>query len=93
MSFQATNRQYIIHTALDQSFVLDRSQYPDPIKKDTAVIYGNNNSVNQKFNIVNVTEDRYIISSPMDNYVLQVQNSKINNGARVFFGPSSKSLN
>jgi hypothetical protein len=72
MSFEPQNRQYSIRTPLGQNFVLDRSKNPDPKRKDEIVIYQNSNSTNQRFNVIRVKDDRYIISSPIDNAVLQV---------------------
>lgn len=87
------NRPYTISTALDKSFVLDCSQNDDLNKKYSACLWKRSNDLNQKFKVFRHHDNFYEIVELKSNQVMQVKDSKINNGARIIFGPKRNQYN
>ena len=81
------NTLYTIKSGLDHNFVLDCSQSNDPTKKLSACLWKNTGDQNQKFQISkrDNNSDFYIIRTQGTNKVMQIKDSKINNGAKIVF--------
>lgn len=78
------NNFYSVYSGLDKTFVLDCSQSNDPSKKFTACLWKYNGDPNQKFKINKLDNDYYEILESSGK-VLQVKDSKLNNGAKIVF--------
>ncbi len=87
------NQLYTISTAMDKTYVLDCSMNEDPSKKYTCCLWKFNGNPNQKFKINKLHDDYYEIVETFSSRVMQVKNSKINNGAKIVFESKSNKPN
>lgn len=78
------NNIYSIYSGIDKTFVLDCSQNNDPTKKFTACLWKYSGDPNQKFKVNKLPNDFYEIFE-QSGKVLQVKDSKVNNGAKIVF--------
>lgn len=87
------NQLYSISTAMDKTYVLDCSLSEDPARKYTGCLWRFTGDKNQKFLVNKIHDDFYEIVESFSGRVMQVKNSKINNGAKIVFEPKSNRPN